>query len=286
MSNVCRHRGALIASGRGAASHLLCPYHHWSYSLDGSLARAPRMDDHVEFQLGSCRLPQFSTEQWLGFLFVSLAADPAPLAPRLAGLEQMIASYHMEQMVVRFVADEVWRTNWKCFVENFMEGYHLTPLHRTTLHPVNPTRLCRHYPPGDAYFGYHAGFSPDLPRSERGHPDLSPAEVDNCVMFAIPPGLVSGCAGDYSSFICVQPESVDRVRLKMGLLFFGEHWTDESVDHAARLFQETNAEDRAVLEGITQSLASSSFAPGPLAPASFEGPIADFHRYLGSRLVG
>ena len=286
MSNVCRHRGALIASGRGAASHLLCPYHHWSYSLDGSLARAPRMDDHVEFQPGSCRLPQFSTEQWLGFLFVSLAADPAPLAPRLAGLEQMISNYHMEQMVVRFVADEVWRTNWKCFVENFMEGYHLTPLHRTTLHPVNPTRLCRHYPPGDAYFGYHAGFSPDLPRSERGHPDLSPAEVDNCVMFAIPPGLVSGCAGDYSSFICVQPESVDRVRLKMGLLFFGEHWTDESVDHAARLFQETNAEDRVVLEGITRSLASASFAPGPLAPASFEGPIVDFHRYLGSRLVG
>lgn len=105
-------------------------------------------------------------------------------------------------------------------------------------------------------------------------------------MFAIPPGLVSGCAGDYSSFICVQPETVDRVRLKMGLLFFGEHWTDESVDHAARLFQETNAEDRVVLEGITRSLASSSFAPGPLAPASFEGPIVDFHRYLGSRLVG
>lgn len=105
-------------------------------------------------------------------------------------------------------------------------------------------------------------------------------------MFAVPPGLVSGCAGDYSSFICVQPESVDRVRLKMGLLFFGEHWTDEAVEHAALLFKETNAEDRVVLEGITRSLASSTFSPGPLAPAPFEGPIADFHRYLGSRLVG
>lgn len=284
LSNVCRHRGALIATGTGSGTHLLCPYHHWSYGLDGQLARAPRMESHAEFEPASCRLPRFAVEQWMGFLFVSLAPNPEPLAPRLVGLEGLISNYHMEQMVVRFTADEVWHTNWKCFVENFMEGYHLTPLHHTTLHPVNPTRLCRHYEPGDAYFGYHAGFSPDLPRSERGHPDLSPAEVDNCVMFAIPPGLVSGCAGDYSSFICVQPEAVDRVRLKMGLLFFGDHWTDDAVDHAAELFQETNAEDRVVLEGITRSLASTSFSPGPLAPAAFEGPIADFHRYLGRRL--
>jgi phenylpropionate dioxygenase-like ring-hydroxylating dioxygenase large terminal subunit len=284
MSNVCRHRGALIASGSGNGTHLLCPYHHWSYDLDGHLARAPRLQVRADFEPSSCRLPQFATEEWLGFLFVSLASNPQPLAPRLAGLEGLVSNYHMEQMAVRFVADEVWHTNWKCFVENFMEGYHLTPLHHTTLHPVNPTRLCRHYEPGDAYFGYHAGFSPDLPRSERGHPDLSPAEVDNCVMFAIPPGLVSGCAGDYSSFICVQPETTTRVRLKMGLLFFGDHWTDDAVDHAAVLFQETNAEDRVVLEGLARALASSSYAPGPLAPAAFEGPIRDFHRYLGRRL--
>ena len=285
MSNVCRHRGALIAEGAGNGSHLLCPYHHWSYSLDGRLARAPRMEPHATFEPDGCRLPQFATEEWMGFLFVSLAAAPPPLAPRLAGLQELIGNYHMEQMKVRFTATEVWNVNWKCFVENFMEGYHLTPLHHTTLHPVNPTRLCRHYEPGDAYFGYHAGFSPELPRSERGHPDLLPAEVDNCVMFSVPPGLVSGCAGDYSSFICVQPESVDRVRLKMGLLFFGEHWTDDAVQHAADLFQETNGEDRKVLERLSTSLASPSFSPGPLAPAAFEGPIVDFHRYLGHRLL-
>ena len=285
LSNVCRHRGAIIVAERAQGSHLLCPYHHWSYGLDGALARAPRLDEHTTFDPAACRLPEVACEEWLGFLFVSLADQPAPLAPRLAGLEALVGNYHLEQMTTRFVADEVWTTNWKCFVENFMEGYHLTPLHRTTLHPVNPTRLCRHYEPGDAYFGYHAGFSPDLPRSERGHPDLTPAEVDNCVMFAIPPGLVSGCAGDYSSFICIQPESVDRVRLKLGLQFFGDHWTDELVEHAAVLFQETNAEDREVLDGITRAYRSRHHRPGPLAPAAFEGPIHDFHQYLARRLV-
>jgi hypothetical protein len=71
----------------------------------------------------------------------------------------------------------------------------------------------------------------------------------------------------------------------MGLQFFGEHWTDELVEHAAVLFQETNAEDREVLDGITRAHRSSHHRPGPLAPAAFEGPIHDFHQYLARRLV-
>lgn len=285
LSNVCRHRGALVAEGRGTASHLQCPYHHWAYDLDGRLARAPRLEQHRTFDPAECSLPSFATEEWMGFLFVSLAAEPAPLAPRLSGLEDLIGPYHLELATTRFVADEVWPTNWKCFVENFMEGYHLTPLHRTTLHPVNPTRLCRHFSPGEAYFGYHAGFTPGLPRLEPGHPDLTPEQVDDCIMFAVPPGLVAGCASDYSSFICVQPESVDRVRLKLGLMFFGDRWTQDDIDTAARLFQETNAEDRAVLEGITRGHASGRHAAGPLAPAAFEGTLHDFSRYLAQRLT-
>lgn len=285
LSNVCRHRGALVASGRGTSSHLQCPYHHWTYGLDGMLQRAPRLDEHQSFDPSTCALPSFATEEWMGFVFVSLAHDPAPLAPRLEGLEALVAPYHLELATTRFVADEVWPTNWKCFVENFMEGYHLSPLHRTTLHPVNPTRLCRHYPPGEVYFGYHAGFTPGLPRLEPGHPDLTPEQVDDCIMFAVPPGLVAGCASDYSSFICVQPESVDRVRLKLGLMFFGDRWTDDDIETAAKLFQETNAEDREVLIGITRGHASAHHAPGPLAPAAYEGTLHDFYRYLERRLA-
>lgn len=282
LSNVCRHRGALIASGAGSGSHLLCPYHQWSFHLDGRLARAPRMETHADFDRSACRLPEFATEEWIGFLFVSLAADPPPLAPMLEPLEAMVRNYHMEQQTTRFVADEVWPTNWKCFIENFMEGYHLTPLHSATLHSVNPTRLSRHFPAGDAYFGYLSGFSPDLPRVQ-GHPDLTESEVDDCVMFAIPPGLVSGCAGDYSSFICVQPESVDRVRLKMGLMFFGDQWSDDAVDQAVDLSVRTNAEDRRILIDMMEGRASKHYSPGPIAP-DFEGTLLDFYRYLQRRV--
>ena len=284
LSNVCRHRGTVLADGRGNRQRLVCPYHHWSYDLDGRLVGAPRMEAHTTFDKGSCRLPSFPIEDWHGFLFVSLDQDPPPLAPRLRPLEGMIRNYHMEQMKLRYLADEVWPTNWKCLIENFMEGYHLSPLHRTTLHLVNPTRLCRHYPAGEAFFGYNAGYAPDLPRSQKGHPDLTDAEAGNCVMFAIPPGLVSGCGGDYSSFICVQPETVDRVRVKMGLIFYGEGWPEDTVQAAIALFNDTMAEDKRALAGVMRGMASSRHQAGPLAPADFEGPVLDFYRYCGRRL--
>ena len=284
LSNVCRHRGSILTDGKGNGPRLVCPYHHWSYDLEGKLAGAPRMEAHKDFDKTTCRLPEFAAEEWHGFVFANLSANPPPLAPRLQGLEAMIAHYHMEEMTTRYVIEDRWPVNWKCFIENFMEGYHLSPLHRTTLHPMNPTRLSTHMPPGDAYFGYNAGFSPDLPRSYKGHPDLSDAEAMNCVMLAIPPGLVSGCSGDYSSFICVQPEAVDRVRVKMGLMFFGDTWQQSDVDYAVKLFHGYMAEDKGVLANMVRGHASRHYSRGPLAPADFEGPVLDFYRFYAKRL--
>jgi phenylpropionate dioxygenase-like ring-hydroxylating dioxygenase large terminal subunit len=284
LSNVCRHRGTQLATGSGNTQLLVCPYHHWSYDLCGRLKAAPRLDTHESFTKSACRLPEFACEEWHGFLFTSLAAEPPPLAPRLAPLDLRIRNYHMEQMSLRYLASEVWHTNWKCFIENFMEGYHLSPLHRTTLHAVNPTRLCTHYEAGDAYFGYNAGYAPELPRSNKGHPDLTAAQAGNCVMFAIPPGLVSGCGGDYSSFICVQPETVDRVRVKMGLIFYGDAWAQTDVDRAVQLFAATMAEDKAVLVNLMRGMGSARHQVGPLAPVDFEGPVLDFYRYCNRRL--
>ena len=284
-SNVCRHRGALVASGRGNRKRFVCPYHHWSYDSQGRLAGTPGIGEREDFDRRQCRLPEFHCALWQGFVFVSCAGDPPPLAARLTELEALIRPYHLEQMALGYLEEEVWETNWKCLVENFMEGYHLTPLHPETLHPVNPTRLCRHFPPGDAYFGYNAGFSPTLPRSQKGHPDLTDAEVDNCVMFALPPGLVVGCAGDYSSFLCIQPEATDRVRVKMGLIFFGADWPQDKVDWAVDLFRRTMAEDKQILVRLMRGLNSRHHAAGPLAGADLEGPVLDFYNYLRRRLA-
>ena len=83
------------------------------------------------------------------------------------------------------------------------------------------------------------------------------SSINAGVMFAVPPGLVSGCGGDYSSFICVQPEAVDRVRVKMGLIFYGEGWPQGAVEAAIALFNDTMAEDKNALAKVMRGMASS-----------------------------
>ena len=284
LSNVCRHRGVPLLSGIGSTRRIVCPYHAWTYDLSGELIGAPEMNARGAFDRTDCRLPEFPCEIWQGFIFVSMNPEIEPLTPRLADLDAMIGSYHFEEMHTRYVAWEVWNTNWKSLFENFMEGYHLTPLHRETLHPVNPTRLCKHFPAGERYFGYTVGFDPSMPRLRRGHPDLTKQELDTCVMFAVPPNLLVGGASDYSSFVCIEPVSVNSVRVRLGLFFHGNGWSEDDVDRAIQLFQETMEEDKSVLSKINRGLVSKFYKPGPLASEDFEGAVVDLARFLGRRL--
>ena len=284
LANVYRHKGTRIVDGTGTVRSFVCPYHHWSYDTQGRLLNAPHIESRDDFDLKNCRLPALACEIWQGFVFVSLATEPAPLSERLNGLVDIIGNYHLEEMHLRYLTDEVWETNWKCLFENFMEGYHLTPLHRKTLHKVNPTELCRHFSLGDAYFGFSAGFATRIPEDKIGHPDLSDEEFNNCAMFAVPPGLTVGIGSDYSSFLCIRPEGVDRVRVKLGLIFFGDNWNAEQIDEAVHLFQATMAEDKIVLLELQRGLGSRFHSPGPLAPRNQEGPDWDFYQYLARRL--
>lgn len=285
LSNVCRHRGTVLAQGSGNARKFLCPYHHWAYDTTGQLLNAPHLDSHEAFNLQQCRLPELKCEFWQGFIFVNLNPRAASLKKQLASLDSVIDDYHLEQMSLRYLAEETWDTNWKCLLENFMEGYHLTSLHKDTLHKVNPSRLCSHLQPGKRHFGYSVGFTTRLPDDRIGHPDLSDEQMDTCVMFAVPPGLTVGIGSDYSSFLCIRPESTGRVRVKMGLIFYGEHWSQQDVDNAIKLFQHTMAEDKQVLIRVQQGLASRFHEPGPLAARDLEGTIWDFYQYLSRSLT-
>ncbi len=284
LANVCRHRGTAVASGSGNAKKFLCPYHHWAYDTRGQLLNAPHMDAHEQFDRARCSLPPLACEIWRGFIFVSLQPEPGNLLAGLAPLDAVIGNYHLEAMVTRYSAEEVWPTNWKCLLENFMEGYHLTPLHRHTLHKVNPSKLCSHLPPGPRHFGYRVGFTERVTGEPVGHADLSDDELKHCVMFAVPPGLAVGVGSDYCSFLCLRPEGVDRVRVKLGLFFYGDRWQQADVDRAVDLFRETMDEDKQVLAQLQLGLASRFHAPGPLAGPDLEGTIWDFYQYLAREL--
>ena len=283
-ANVCRHRGMPVASGRGTAQHFQCPYHAWTYNLRGRLVRAPLVEGRDDFDRASCALPEIAMEVWRGFLFVNLDGQAAPLAPRLEGLVPRVRNYHMEDMVLGHCVTETWETNWKCLTENFMEGYHLSTVHYETLHPITPTRLCKHFPAGEGYIGYYSRFPADLPPRGRYHPALTDAERGTSVMFAVMPGLVAGVAGHKTNFICLQPESAGRVRGKRGILFGDPDIEDRERAASIDLFERTMAEDKAQLVNLQRGLNARSFQPGPLGPLDVEGTVWDFYRYMARRL--
>jgi len=130
-SNVCRHRNTTLVSGQGTCkgNRIVCPYHGWTYGLDGGLLAAPFMNDVEGFVRRDIGLPELRHEVWHGFVFVNIDGKAAPLAETLAELEPMVAPYGYAEME-RFELKRVrvpW--NWKISLENFSEAYHQPWVH-------------------------------------------------------------------------------------------------------------------------------------------------------------
>jgi choline monooxygenase len=286
LSNVCRHRANLIAQGTGNRQRLVCSYHAWSYDLSGRLLHAPLMEEAAARRASSCDLPVFATEIWQDFIFVNLDGQAAPLGPRLASFLPAINNYAILGRNHQFVGHEVWRTNWKCLVENFMEGYHLSAAHAKTLHAITPTALCRKIATPPGMTAYTAGYAPSVP--ERGpYPEaLSVQERRYSVLFSVFPNLLVSVAPNVTLYLLVQPVDADHVAIKWGLTGTIADPQHPDVIRYRELCEDFNLEDRAQLEAVQQGLKSRHYPGGPLAPADFEGTVWDFHQYIALRLLG
>jgi len=122
-SNVCRHRMSTLLEGSGNVGSIVCPYHAWTYGLDGKLRGAPAMMHNEAFEKNDICLPQIRCEEWLGWIMVSLNADAPPVGEALADVQRLVGHYRMEDYVETFQERHHWNTNWKVLAENFMESY-------------------------------------------------------------------------------------------------------------------------------------------------------------------
>lgn len=281
LSNVCRHRNMQVAAGHGKARTFVCPYHAWSYKLDGSLLQAPLMPDIDRSQ---CGLPEFQSEVWQGFIFVNLAGKASPLAPRLTGLDQVLGNYHSDEMHHVFATEEIWDTNWKCLLENFMEGYHLSRVHPQTLGGRTPTNLCEKYAGGEGFTGYRAHYPPTAPFRGDCHPDLTEKEKNCSTLFSVFPCMVASQSSDVLVYISMQPMGVDQVKIRWGLSVYDKNMPETEIQSRIELWQAINAEDKAKLAKVQHALHSTSAVSGPLAPDDFEGTIRDIYGYLARQL--
>ena len=284
LSNVCRHRGNLVATGRGNRKTFVCAYHAWSYDGTGALKAAPLMDPVAGFDRKACRLPDLKVELWWNFIFVNLDGEAPPLAPRLGGLQALAANYHNEERHFLHGEEDTWATNWKCLTENFMEAYHLSVTHRKTLHAITPTSLARKLPDGEGYTAYASGYAPDFPQRAPFHPDLDEQERKQSLLYCIYPSFVATTAPNCTLYMCIRPDGAGRVAIRWGAIGHPDDPEAEEVKTYIRIAHAFNAEDREKLETLQKGLNSRYYQPGFLAPEDLEGTISDFYRYLAGKL--
>jgi phenylpropionate dioxygenase-like ring-hydroxylating dioxygenase large terminal subunit len=130
--NVCRHRGSLVCEGEGSRASLQCPYHAWTYGLDGSLRAAPRSELVDGFDRDELGLLPAAVGAWGPFVFVNPDAEAAPLAETLGELPALVAAAGLDVDGLRFhhrAAGPEYAANWKVCAENFLECYHCQVAH-------------------------------------------------------------------------------------------------------------------------------------------------------------
>ncbi len=132
MSASCRHRGTEVVAGQGHCRAFQCPYHGWTYSLRGELIGAPAMDEVKAFDKREYGLIPVRAETWGGFIFVNFAPEAPSLMSRLGEVADRFKTYKFEDMRVTKQWEARLNCNWKIWLENSREGYHVKVVHRET----------------------------------------------------------------------------------------------------------------------------------------------------------
>ena len=290
MSNVCLHRMSTLLEGSGNRRAIVCPYHGWSYNIDGTLRGAPAMTRNSGFGRDCYRLPQIACEEWLGWVMVTLNPDAPPVAQQLAEVHGLIGDYRMENYVESFRETHMWDTNWKILAENFMESYHLPVCHAGTIGGLSKLddMIC---PPGRPAFNYHTILKDDTLKIALAHPGNTRMVGDRrrtTFLLAIYPSLLITLTPGYFWYLSLHPHGVGQVHIVFGggmaPEFASSPDAQESFHKLKTLLDEVNVEDRGCTEKVYRGVCAEKAAPGHLS--HLERPNFDFAQYLAARVGG
>ncbi|MYJ51562.1 MAG: aromatic ring-hydroxylating dioxygenase subunit alpha [Gammaproteobacteria bacterium] len=275
LSNVCRHRGSLIAEGSGTCRVLTCPFHGWTYDLSGKLVSAARMEETEGFRPQDHSLATFPVEEVDGFVFLSLESDPPPLSGWLVEFSDIHARWMLDDL--RVVDRRVLnvRCNWKQFLEVFNEYYHLL-----FVHPHSIGGYFREPDPPDAVFGnfatqfgmtsLNAGLLED--RQDSAFPPIPTLDDrERCgVRYTwVYPNMAFGASSDFMWSYYVFPISPDRTEVVQYICFPSSTVRHEGFEERSRSYigriEAAIGEDIPALEKQFAGLKSPHAAQGRFA---------------------
>jgi len=250
--NVCRHRaGPLALCDKRGAKRLRCAYHGWAYDLQGQLRTAPEMQNAEAFNRSDIRLKPIDVELWGGMVFARVGPGQA-FSTVIEGIDALVAGANLDGMVHHHHRVYDVAANWKVYIDNYLEGYHLPFVHpgltQVVSYPEYRTELARFW---------------SLQRSPIGEETGAYAAGEALYFFIYPNTMLNILPGRMQSNRVV-PDGPDRCRVEFD--FYYAPGAEKRASEDDRFSDEVQEEDRLICEHVQKGLGCGHYEAGRLSP--------------------
>jgi choline monooxygenase len=272
--NVCRHRAGPPAEGCGSRKLFRCGYHGWTYGLDGKLISAPEFEGQPGFDAKDFTLAPVRAEEWFNLIFVNLDPDAEPLVKSLGELPARAERFPFKQMKLFERRTYDMRCNWKTYIDNYLEGYHLPSVHPGlnreldyNAYVVEPhRRYVRQYSPirgaqpGDA--------------TPRRYPEAGDLTTEYFWAF---PNWMLNCYPDNLQLNIILPLETERTLAIFEWYLLEKDVSSEAARASVEFSEQVQIEDIAICQAVQRNFHSRSYQRGRYSVKQEKGVHA-FHR--------
>jgi len=274
-ANYCRHRGHELLPCGSTQQHsvIICPYHSWTYSLSGGLRAAAGFKGRPGFDPAVWGLTELPVAEWHGLIFVDGSGTAGPLSDYLQSLDEIVAPYEPERLVVAGRHDYDSTANWKILSENYHECYHCPVIH-PELCKVSPPKSGENYPAQGTWVGGWMDLrdgmdTMSLDGASHGVPlrRLGAEGLRTVIYLHVFPNVLLSLHPDYVMTHILRPVAADRTKIECTWAFAPEAVERPGFDpgYAVEFWDITNRQDWGACESVQRGLSSEHSRPGPLS---------------------
>jgi choline monooxygenase len=294
-SPFCRHRGTRLMpeTGSGNCRVIVCPYHAWTYNLNGTLRGAPGMEGVKHFERGDFSLRPIRLETWEGFIFVNFDDSAPHLLPWLGDLPGKLAKYRLSELVVTRRKSYTIPCNWKFYVDNTVEPYHVPAVHGGTIQNVGPRNAWRFEANDGSYiilYGLFPG-SLSLLHGDTGFPPIQGMSLDREERHDLPfllPNTHLLCTTDTVWWVTIVPLTPETCRVDVVSTFqksvIGRPDFETLAGKYYKRLDVTNVEDNGIVDLQQRGTHLRKYIPGRYS--LWERNPHLFANYVLDRVVG
>jgi phenylpropionate dioxygenase-like ring-hydroxylating dioxygenase large terminal subunit len=282
-SNVCRHRAGPIALGSGCKNVLRCQYHGWTYTLDGRLIGTPDVEGVEFFDRSTMGMFPLRCETWEQFIFVNFDSNAEPLPSFLGKIPEQSCGFQFAGLEMVERRDYVINCNWKVYVDNYLEGYHIPIAHPGLMREIDYSQYRT-----DTFRYYSQQFAPirAMKIDDAAERFYAPGTgLQEALYFWVFPNLMLNIYPDNISTNLIVPLSHDKT-LTIFEWFFHDTSSEkvkERVKRAVAFSDEVQQEDITLCENVQRGLNSSTYDRGRYS-VKRENGVHHFHMLLGEFL--